>query len=238
MPIIAILGILSSGKTALASYLAALAVAVAKGEITQDNVKGLVIRELSRKGIKEKSKYNPEEIIVKANYELKIDNFQFFGIEDLIKLIKAIEIGDEPELSNCILILDEIWSYLESRMGKSKVERLMTYFIMQSAKIDVQIIYTSQLDSMADIRLRSLANVKVTCKNDFEQYFHYTWITDRGIARFMISHKNAKKYIYPIYDTAYRVPLATEQVKKALQQEKDEEKQQKAENRRKRKYEK
>ena len=226
MPIIAILGGLSGGKTTLATYLGALAVSIAKGEIIDKDLPiGFKIRELSRIGNKEKKTYSKDDIIVTANYLIKIDNFKFFSVDELIKLIKAIESGEEPELTNTILILDEIWAYLESRMGKSKVERLITYFIMQSAKVDVQIIYTAQLDGMADTRLRNQPNiVKIIANNDFEEYFHYTWLTDKGVIHKRLSHKNAEKYIFPLYDTTYRIPLATEQVKKALQEEKDTEK--------------
>src|SRR3990172_4324493 len=91
MPIIAILGGLSGGKTTLATYLAALAVSIAKGEITDKDLQiGFKIRESSRIGNKEKKTYSKNDIIVTANYLIKIDNFKFFSVDELIKMLKNI----------------------------------------------------------------------------------------------------------------------------------------------------
>lgn len=81
---------------------------------------------------------------------------------------KSIELNDfiENELSDCLIILDEAYIWLESRLAMSKINRLCSYVLMQSGKHDVDIILTSQLLSMLEMRFRNLMTTLITAEHD------------------------------------------------------------------------
>ena len=58
------------------------------------------------------------------------------------------------ELENCVLLLDEAYQYIDARMSQSKLNKLFTYFIVQTRKRDVDMyICTHHIDHL-DKRLR------------------------------------------------------------------------------------
>ena len=58
------------------------------------------------------------------------------------------------ELENCVLLLDEAYQYIDSRMSQSKLNKLFTYFVVQTRKRDVDMyICTHHIDHL-DKRLR------------------------------------------------------------------------------------
>jgi len=223
--IIAVIGNLRSGKTFIMTMLAYISILFAYKQLSPKDMERLL-------NANEEISYNeniPTEktVIVKANYKIDVPNFEFFGIKELLELVTLIEKGEPYDLHNCILCLDEIVTILESRVSGSVLSRLMSYFIMQSGKADVQLIYTSQLDSMADIRLRSLANITIRCrKNKVKQKFNYIWTTDTGhIKKFNLPLHKAKQFYY-LYDTKQKIPLASIQIRNALNKAKQEQKEQ------------
>lgn len=226
--IISILGNLRTGKTFLMTVLAYLAVKFAYYELSDKDMIRL-INATEEYDYNLNTKPSKDTIIVRANYKIKIPNFELFGVDKLLELITLIEDGKEYDLQDCVLCLDEIWSILESRISHAKVNRLMSYFIMQSGKADVQLIYTAQLAKMADLRLRELANISVRCRKDSNnRKFIYLWSTDTGFTKkFTISFAVAEK-LYYLYDTKYKIPLASIQIKKKLKEREEQAKLDKA----------
>lgn len=61
------------------------------------------------------------------------------------------------------LLLDELMILMDSRASMSKENKGLSYLAAQSAKMGVEIIYTSQLNTGVDTRIRSFAHTLVQC---------------------------------------------------------------------------
>lgn len=69
----------------------------------------------------------------------------------------------DEELEDCILFLDEMYQIADSRSSASKLNKLFTYFIVQSRKRGVDIyICTHHLDHI-DLRLRRAVDIRGAC---------------------------------------------------------------------------
>jgi hypothetical protein len=78
------------------------------------------------------------------------------------------------QLSNCVLGLDELTVWLDSRLSMTKQNRIISYFVLQTRKRDVDLLATTQDFGMLDLRLRRQTNYIIESeKVDFDT-FHYT----------------------------------------------------------------
>lgn len=91
---------------------------------------------------------NLEGLKIYSNFKLNLENAKLINPNDLL----------EFELTNCLLNLDEVTTICDSRVN-SKGGRLLSYFVMQSGKRDVHIIWTAQLMDMVDGRLTDVTNL-------------------------------------------------------------------------------
>jgi len=103
------------------------------------------------------------------------------------------------------LILDEIHTMIDSRLN-SQAGRYISYFITQSGKREINIIYTTQSFMMVDKRLRELTHIKILCHN-YKTKFKYQifklqddGINYKYIRSLYLSHEKAKLY-FDLYDT-------------------------------------
>lgn len=138
-----------------------------------------------------------------SNISLKL-KYEPMDLEKIVNL----------ELSKCVCFLDEAYNYLDCRLSISKLNRVLSYFIFQSGKKDVDILYTAQLARSVDFRLADLANVKILAnKITFSQTFANNPNPDDiecfdflicpqlgDKSTFTLSGKNAQK-IYPLFDS-------------------------------------
>lgn len=96
---------------------------------------------------------------VYANYDLDFNNIHRLEVEDLLQL----------DVKSGLILVDEVYTVAESRISSSKVNRFFSYFVFQSRKLHVDIIYTSQLTSAVDLRLFNLTDKKIACFG-FDKY--------------------------------------------------------------------
>ncbi len=75
------------------------------------------------------------------------------------------EMVHNKQLKNCVILLDEIGVFLDSRMSMSKKNRLFSYFLAQTRKRSVRLLWTSQFSTLVDKRLRKLTDTYVDCFN-------------------------------------------------------------------------
>jgi len=120
------------------------------------------------------------------------------------KYINPIELL-KFELENCVLLLDEAYTLIDSRLN-TYANRLQSYFMFQSGKRDVDIIFTAQLLGSIDDRVRELMELKILAeKMKSEQRFRYTvFVGQYPISTFFLSFQNAEQF-YPMYKT--KVPI-------------------------------
>ena len=70
---------------------------------------------------------------------------------------------EDEELTNCDLWLDEMYQMLDSRTSQAKVNKILTYFVVQTRKRGVDLyVCTHHIDHI-DKRLRRAVDVRGTC---------------------------------------------------------------------------
>ena len=128
-----------------------------------------------------------------SNYHIKLDRYNELKPETLMKL---------PTSS--LVLMDEAYSWLESRTSGKAANLYFSYVLFQSRKRGLDIIMTNQLIGTVDLRYRSMVNVEIQCEPS-EHGFEYTV---RKLSRFRqyrpmkwtMPFETAEK-IYPLYDS-------------------------------------
>lgn len=98
-----------------------------------------------------------EPIRVYANNHLNFP-YQYFDAKYFLE-----HLNDE-ELVNSVLLLDEAYIYLDARTGASKLNKLFTYFIVQTRKRGVDLYICTHHVDIVDKRLRRAIDVRGTCR--------------------------------------------------------------------------
>lgn len=136
-----------------------------------------------------------------TNYTLEFPQFQ-----NLIHKLTLSELL-ELEVDRGLILIDEVYTIAESRVSTSKLNRFFSYFIFQSRKIKVEILYTSQLTSAVDLRLFNLTDVKIACYglNKWETHVKFELVYDNNGKekrhKFQIPLEIFQDYIFNHYDT-------------------------------------
>jgi len=144
---------------------------------------------------------------VYSNYKINLPNYNDLKPEMLSILTES-----------SLVIIDEAYTWLESRLSGRNINLYLTYILFQSRKRNLDILITDQLVGTIDLRFRAMTNYEVQCEkiNDSECEtkenpegtigFRYTiFKCERGIykyriARFMMDYEFSKT-IFPFYDT-------------------------------------
>lgn len=145
------------------------------------------------------------KIPVIANYD--IGEFEILpdGTKKLIKRHENVEPLDLTKLlhlpyNECKVLLDEGYTYLESRTSTSKLNRYMSYILFQSRKKGITIIVTAQLEGSLDNRFVALADIRIYCMLGKDGFIYF--ITNgRTVRKMKIPFKKAEN-IFNKYDTS------------------------------------
>ncbi len=115
-----------------------------------------------------------------ANYRLK--NAKIITYNDFVNMKKFYD----PDKKYCFVI-DEIYAFgMESRVSTSK--------------LNLNIIYTAQLATTVDLRLRTLTDYYIIAKKT-PNGFYYFVVKDNGVIKILyLDKKNAQKY-FSLYNT-------------------------------------
>lgn len=116
----------------------------------------------------------------------------------------------EPQMLNeintpSLVIIDEAYAWLESRMSGADINRYMSYILFQSRKRKIDFVLTTQLLSTLDLRFKGLTEVYMMAEKT-NYGFQYTAISGKGGARrkFHLPQIVAERY-YPCYDTFEKI---------------------------------
>lgn len=144
---------------------------------------------------------------IKANYDLKQPYFKEF------EKINPMDLLDF-ELRNCVVLLDEAYTFLDSRVSGSEANRYQSYFLFQSRKRKVKIIYVAQVYTSCDKRLRAITDRWVLCQKnlidpngddeDINNISHFTyefWNQESNEPNIMDLPINDAKKFFNYYDT-------------------------------------
>lgn len=135
------------------------------------------------------AKYTKKKVV--ANFHLNTP-YEEFSLSSFVN----------AEYENCILLLDEAYVYLESRLAMSKVNRASSYILFQSRKKNVELYLTVQMIGTLDVRFRNLTDLWIYCEGMTRNGFKYTLI-DNTTGSYRVSFlpiHNAEN-IYEEYDT-------------------------------------
>lgn len=118
------------------------------------------------------------------------------------KFISVLDILDF-NIDNGVLLLDEIGTIIDAR-NNSSGNRLFSYFINQSGKRDVHVIYTSQSRILYDLRLDMLTHIMIKVeKNETGHKYKISKNIDGTLVEYTtkkLSFEDAKNF-YGMYDT-------------------------------------
>jgi hypothetical protein len=99
-----------------------------------------------------------------TNYALKdVDHEQV----DLSKILDMHK--NSFDLHDCSIGIDEITVFADCRKSGSKLNRVISYFILQSRKRNVNIYFTTQNLGMVDLRLVNYMDIQVICEKVYDQ---------------------------------------------------------------------
>lgn len=147
---------------------------------------------------------------VYANYRIEIDNYKSLEIMDFIDLPNDVDV-----------IIDEAYTWIESRTSSFFLNRFLSYVLWQSRKRTIDIYLTAQRFRSLDLRFRDESDVLVKCKPRFnldKDDFRYNilWVAENREKKFVMEYKDMKK-IFPLYDT-YQIiePYTKDQIEYKL----------------------
>jgi len=92
-----------------------------------------------------------------CNYHLKKMEYKKLDLVDLY--------FNHPELNNIAIFGDELYTFMDCRASMSKRNRLESYLIAQTRKINCDLYFTVQFESFVDLRLMRFVDVFVEMEN-------------------------------------------------------------------------
>jgi len=103
--------------------------------------------------------------------------------------------------NNVNVFIDEGYTWLESRISGSKLNKLISYLLFQSGKRGLDIYITAQLFSSVDLRFREQSSLIVYCEKINGNFFYTIHNKEKNTWKTLILTKQFAKKYYPLYDT-------------------------------------
>ncbi len=100
---------------------------------------------------------NPQLKIV-SNVHLNVPNYTHFSLEWFLENLIS------HELEDCVLILDELYQIMDSRSSQTKINKLMTYFFVQTRKRNVDLILCTHHIDHIDKRAQRSIDIRISCR--------------------------------------------------------------------------
>ena len=149
-----------------------------------------------------------------SNFKIYLDRYKPLEITDLLELKDNIDV-----------LIDEGYTWLESRTSGSILNRYLSYIVLQSRKRTIDIIISAQMFSSLDIRFREQCDLIIKCKKIIKGKkiigfrYEFLFVESNLIKKVFFDIKYAKKY-FDWYDT-YQViePHKIEQMRLKLMEE-------------------
>ena len=128
-----------------------------------------------------------------ANYRIHIDRWKMFYPETLLK----VPFGS-------LVIMDEAWSLIESRLTGRGINRFFSYILFESRKLGIDILMTDQLSRTIDPRFRDMTNIEIHCEAaivGFEYHVFRLSSYRYFVPKTFIIPYEVAELIYPFYDS-------------------------------------
>lgn len=117
-----------------------------------------------------------------------------------------ISIADNKSINDCVLLIDEIQTIIDSRRSMKKGNLNFSYFIQQIRKRGIILLCTTQFTKTTDLRLREHVDIVVTPKIDLKYpvveatYWDVTSVEELGYIESRTIIYNPE-LIWNLYDT-------------------------------------
>jgi len=123
--------------------------------VTFEGVQGSGKSTMAVAACHEEHEVNGRKVI--SNIHLNFDH-QKFSLEWFVENMGSHEMED------CVLFLDEMYQIADSRSAGSKLNKLFTYFMVQTRKRRVDVYFCTHHLDHVDIRLRRAADIRNSCR--------------------------------------------------------------------------
>lgn len=130
-------------------------------------------------------------------------------------------IKEKKGLQNAVLLMDEIHISVDSRSSMSKRNKAISYFILQTRKRNVRLLYTTQHLHQVDKRLRDTTDIICFCKNlsnktSLVNNALHTYIMQEYLMQWKETAKPIQRQLYanpifPLFDTTEIVDMEDEE---------------------------
>lgn len=136
-----------------------------------------------------------------------------FGLKKIeFEKLDVVGLMEDNNLQDVSVGIDEITVFLDCRKSSSRMNRYISYFILQTRKRNVNLYYTTQSFRMIDKRLLEHTEFQIHCDKVYDKYGvevdgwrHYTIIDCRNVTdirniKITRFNMDISKY-YDFYDT-------------------------------------
>ena len=139
---------------------------------------------------------------------------------DWPKLMIWLQKGNKFPLNSATLLLDEAHKGIDSREWKSPVNKILSYFLFEARKLGLDIFYVTQVFMSMDKRVRRNTEFgiqRIYDPNGDDTDFVYSWQNLRTfkIKRLVITLEEARRNLWPYYDTTEHILSPTACLDKA-----------------------
>lgn len=143
-------------------------------------------------------------IPIYTNFKMEKIDWNKLDVLEILKMDK-----EKINIQNLSLAIDEITVFMDCRTSLKKMNRLISYFILQTRKRNVTLYYTTQDFNMVDLRLTNHTDIRITCEKIrnpegkfYKHWRKYTLYDLRDLKNFKYRSFKLKisKY-YGYYDT-------------------------------------
>lgn len=132
-----------------------------------------------------------------SNYHLDLENAHDIGPHDVSQIREGL------------LLIDEAYTWIDSRESQDDLNKFMSKMLFQSRKRDMDIIISAQLTHSVDLRFRDLSDIIISAEgkrtkkgSDGVERYAFKYLVDNGRdVRTMFIVDKLCKILYDIYDT-------------------------------------
>lgn len=133
-----------------------------------------------------------------SNYHLDLENANDIGPHDVSQIREGL------------LLIDEAYTWIDSRESQDDLNKFMSKMLFQSRKRNMDMVISAQLTHSVDLRFRDLSDIIISAEgkrtkegsNNVERYaFKYLVDNGRDVRTMFIVDKLCEKVLYDIYDT-------------------------------------
>lgn len=133
---------------------------------------------------------NPKTPIF-SNFKINLPKAKIIKPDELIRM----------KYEHALIVIDEAYVWLESRISSSLINRYMSYILFQSRKRGLNMILTEQLPITIDVRFRKLCELEIEAENK-EDYFSYDYYPRKLTpTTFTLDKGFCEEYLFDKYET-------------------------------------